>query len=624
MFLVKTLALPKNTDGVFLNEDLTFFFSADLDRASVTSESVSIGAADGTVARGAWSVNGKSLSFKPAPVTASDLSDGGYRPDTEYTVLFRGFPWVDGLRGQAGEPLRETFRYTFKTVSARPQETLLFVDPEPDKTRPLGFFPPPASPDTLAYQLGVDDAVYLASTKPIDPTSVRDEDFLLRRIGSGAPVRVRARLIENEPEARTRPKPRRAQSIQLDSVWESQPRAALLELTPVVRFQDETKWSLERARDEHGVEAVGPRDFSGHALWGLALSRPIVVGSRGRDAGRGILREEFVDTILFGPLPVPEVDGTAHWGDTGRVEARFPAAAGDGALGHVELSGVLASNDVNAISLTVPRGARVELPATGGLVVLRAQGRLRIAGTLARAVLRRGPDAGAEPSLALDTRDEALKRSLPLTRWLERMRAEGRTVTVLVAGGDVVIEPDAELRANSPILIAAGGRVRVQGRVLALPTSTETRGSEPNRVYVLGEGGGGDIRPEREEASLLDLDPPCEGNPLREELHYAVLSGPIPQRGSVASWTSAEAVGSPRNESGPGRNRWSVRYVREIAQMPASLAELGAVDRPQTLEPAGSIQILIELWVAPGARFEPPFVDAVQLTWEQKLLGGPR
>ena len=47
-------------------------------------------------------------------------------------------------------------------------------------------------------------------------------------------------------------------------------------------------------------------------------------------------------------------------------------------------------------------------------------------------------------------------------------------------------------------------------------------------------------------------------------------------------------------------------------------------DQPQTLEPVGPIQMLIELWVAPGATFEPPFVDFVRLTFEQKLTSpGP-
>lgn len=625
-FILVTSAYPRNTQGVFLNEPLTFFFSGEIDRASVTSESVSIRSSDDVLARGAIAVNGNSLTFTPVPVRSSDLLDGGYRPDTEYSVQIHGFPWVDGLRGAGGEPLRDTYTYRFKTVSAKPPiETLLFVDTEPDKTRPLGFFPPPASID--AYTIGSDDVIYLDSDKPIDPTSVRDSDFLLTRKGGGGPVPVRARLIENESEARARSKPRGVQSVALETFWESQPRAALLELTPVQKLGTETTWRLTLARDENGSEASGPRDFSGHTLWSPALSLPIRVGLRNRDAGKGVLYEDFVTRDLSRPVAVPGADGLAHWSSTGRVEVRFPAAAGLGTAGAVTLAGAVLESDLHATRLSVTGGERATLAASKGLVVLRAQGTLRIAGQVTREAVFEAK--AAEPELKLHTTDDALARSVTLTRWLELVRAQGRTVTVLVAGGDLVIEPGAELITNTPIVLVAGGVVRVLGRV----RTRESQGRE-NPVFVLGDGGG-DIAPPRADPNLLEMDGVCEGNPLREVLHYAVLSGPLPQRGSVSAWTSAEAGGwrSEEKET-PGEpqkrteNRWSVRYVREVIGSPASIEELGPVDRPQTLEPVGSIQMLIELWVAPGPTFDPPFVDFVRLTWEQKPLsagpGGPR
>lgn len=604
-YLAVTLVLPKSKEGVFLNESLTIFFSGEVDRASVTAESVSIRAPDGGLARGSVAVNGNSLTFTPAPVLAQDLSDGGYRPDTAYTVQIQGFPWVDGLRGVSGEPLRETHVFSFRTVSAAPPiETLLFVDSQPDKTRPLGFFPPPT---TDAHQISADDVLYLDSDKPIDPSSVRDADFALRRGAEFVPVR--ARLLENESESRVRGKPRYVQSTGLDSFWESQPRAALLELTPVKRLTPDPRWKLSLAPG-----AVGPRDFSGHVLWNPMLALPITVGNRGRDAGKGVLYEDFMTTRFASLRAVPETDGLARWSANGRVEVRYPAAAGLGTAGHLQLDGGVDAQDVHAISLEVKVGGHAKLASTKGLVVLRAQGALRIAGRITREVT----EPENEPRLELRASDVKLAGTLTLTRWLEEMRARNRTLTVLIAGGDLVIEKDAELRSNTPLLLVAGGHVRVFGSVRGpiLPSASGTESG--TSVWLLGDGGGLDIQPPRVEATLLTMDAPVEGNPLKETLHYAVFSSPIPDRGAVASWTSADAGGSVDE---PSANRWSVRYVREFSNELTTFEALAPVDRPQTLEPVGSIQMLIELWVAPGATFEPPFVDFVRLTWESKIAG---
>src|SRR5206468_2552154 len=85
-------------------------------------------------------------------------------------------------------------------------------------------------------------------------------------------------------------------------------------------------------------------------------------------------------------------------------------------------------------------------------------------------------------------------------------------------------------------------------------------------VFLLGDGGGLDIKPTATRADLLDIDEPQGANPLRETLRLAVLSGPIPQRGRAVSWLSAEARGS---EAPAGR----VRYVRELTPMPEHLSD---------------------------------------------------
>jgi len=625
-FLQPTLILPKNPDGVFLNEDLVFFFDDEVDRASVTRESVRIVARDGTAARGTLSVEGTALRFSPVPVLAPDLSDGGYRPGTEYDVEIRGFPAVDGLRSTSGAPLAHPLAYRFRTVSidvptppkdggassgggaSSSSSVVAFVDPLPDRTAPLNFFPPPSDGWSLP-QIGALDSIYLDSDKPIDPASVRDGDFTLVSAEDGARERVavRARLIENEPKARPRKKPGRVVSVAPEAAWAREPRAALLELSPVTRLAPGRWWlTLE---DKHS----GPRDFSGHALWRVnALTLPrFVVGFRGPDAGQGVMLEEFLDRRLASPVEVPGTDGTVFWGETGRAEVRFPAAAGDGAAGRLTMSGSVLDTDVRAQTLEIPHGATATLSNAPGLVVLRSQGRLTVRGRLERAV-DLAPEAIRAQAIDLSARKDAPRRATNLSTWLARVAAQGASVTVLVAGGDLVVDADAEVRVNTPLVLVAGGVVRINGAVRGPQDSSRST------VFVLGDGGG-DIDPPAAWADALAIDPVVEGNPLREELHYAILSGPIPPRGLAANWLWFEARGSPRSSSETrGASRWSVRFVREFEGAPTRIEDLGPVDDPRLLDGASTLRMLIEMWIAPGDRLEVPFVDDVQMRWDPK------
>jgi hypothetical protein len=636
------LTLPRNREGVFLNEDLLFYFSGEIDRASVTSESVRIRTRDGQAARGSLTIEGELLKFTPAPVLARDLKDGGYLPGAEYEVEIRGFPWLDGLRGVHGEPLDRTFHFGFKTVEVpeprigfvrveavpekekaltvfvrgwhgerlgtplhfvrrpiemhEPRAEIVFVDAAPEKQKALTFFPPALGGSELVYSIGSKDSIYLKCDKPLDPSSLAPDAFWLVD-NKNQRISLRARLIENEAESRPRGKNRRAASVQIEAAWEREPRAALVELTPTSALER----GLYALAFDVESKSGAPRDFSGHRVWTQALAaRRINVGDRGPEAGSDVVYESFLDRRLRSPIAVPDVDGTAYWGETGRCEVRFPIAAGTGADGALVLTPESArvARDIHATRLDVAAGTLCQLPSEPGLVVLRSQGRLTLSGRLVREV----SSVQADKSQILTARDASERGSLTLSDWLQRPLASGRSCTVLIAGGDLVIESGAELRVNTPLLLVAGGVVRVAGRVRGLK----------DYAFLLGDGGGLDIDPALSTADLLWMDTLRENdpNPLREELHLAVFSGPLPQRGVAESWRFALPRGST------GRGRWSLRYVRELPGAPASLSELGAVEDPRLLDHAGSIQWLIELRVPPGALWRPPFVDDVQLSWD--------
>ncbi len=588
------LTRPANPDGVFLNEDLVFYFSDDIDRTSVTRDSVRILTADGAQAHGSLSVDGTSVRFTPDPVLATDLSDGGYRPDTHYAVEIRGFPSPDGVRGAHGEPLESTYRWSFRTVRlTMPRTALLFDDLMQDQRPVLRLFPPRNALDAPPF-VAPRDSIYLSCNKPLDPSSVRDEDFALRPLASsGSRVEVRARLIENHPQPTAharRPAVRSSASIEN---WERSPRAALIELTPKQGLAvGEYLITVGAARDG---EIAGPSDFSGRSALNYLGPLTVRVAEAPLDTGRGVLHEEFLDTRLRSPVAVPGYDGTAHWSNTGRVEVRYPAAAGDGSQGEVELSGDEARTDIHATRVHVGEGTTAALSSDPGVVVLRCQGRLWIEGDLTRA-------APSEPRLGFEGSGGTL------SEWLALVSAERRTWTVLVAGGDLVI--DGAVRVSTPLLLCAGGVIRVSGTVAAAT----------GQLFLLGEGGGLSIDPSERAKAPLVIDAPIS-NPLKAPLRLAVLSGPIPPHGEVLRWLGEEVRGSEPGRGTPG-GRWSVRYVQELTATAIADERLVPVESPRLFEVPGSLQLLITLEVDPvpltdrRPAWDPPFVDYVRLSWE--------
>lgn len=608
------LTRPANPDGVFLNEDLVFYLSDDIDRTSVTRDSVRIIAADGTQAHGTLTVDGASVRFTPDPVLAADLSDGGYRPDTQYTVEIRGFPDPAGVRGVHGEPLDSTYRWSFRTVRlSTPRTALLFDDRMQDQRPVLRLFPPPRGA-VDAVLVAPRDSIYLSCNKPLDPSSVRDEDFVLRPLANAqSRVEVRARLIENHPQPTTRTRLPGVRSSASAETWERSTRAALIELTPKQGLAvGEYLITLAASRD--GAVA-GPSDFSGRSALNYLGPLEVHVTEAAVDTGRGVLNEEFLDTRLRSPVAVPGYDGTAHWSDTGRVEVRYPAAAGDGSQREVELSGNEARTDVHATRVHVGEGQVAALASEPGLVVLRSQGRMWIEGEITRAA---PIDPRASPS---DPRAPIHGAGRTLTDWLALVSAEKCTWTVLIAGGDLVI--DGAVRVTTPLLLCAGGVIRVSGTVSA-PTQ---------QLFLLGEGGGLRIEPSERRKAELVIDPPLS-NPLKVPLRLAVLSGPIPPHGEVLRWLGEEVRGSEPgrgaestrgSSAGRSAGRWSVRYVQELTATAISDERLVPVDSPQLFEVPGSLQLLITLEVDPESAtptgvarpaWDPPFVDYVRLSWE--------
>ena len=589
------LVRPQNNAGVFLNEPLFFSFSAPVDPASVSHGSVSIHTADGEEARGSLLVEGRTLRFVPAPALRPDLSDGGYRPGSEYKVELAGFPRPDGLRGVHGELFERTWSWSFRCVAlSTPRTGLIFDDPTPERIKFLALYPSSGARSDGKYAIGPQESIYLACEKPLDPSSVLSGDFHLSP-SHGAQVAVHARLIENASEAKGRARPSDLRTTSSPEAWKSEPRAALIELTPREPLAPGT-WNLFY-HAEHGRDSFSLRDYSAQPVMpsgdGGNWVRSIVVAAEPGDGPHGRYSEDFLARTLRSPVAVPQVDGTAYWGESGRVEVRYPAAAGSGAGRAVQLEEHEDRRDVQATRLTLAAGRTCKLASTPGLVVLRAQGRMVIEGTLERdGVNGEGITFGPSESLSA---------------WLERARTLERSWTVLIAGGDLVI--DGAVRCSTPLLLVAGGVIRISGEVEA---------GAKGELWRLGDGGGLRLFSECAPAPLI-LDPPLGQNPLVEPLHLAVLSGPIPQVGGVSRWHPVEVQGSstPRTASDPAprRSSWRVRYLPEPEAGGESRFS-DAAESPLFFAQPSSLRFLVELVVEPGGSWDPPFVDRVELFWD--------
>lgn len=565
-------ARPANTTGIYLNERLVLHFSDELDPTSVTSASVRIAAADGSRARGELRVQGRRLEFWPEPVRATDLSDGGYAPGTKYEVRIAGFPRPDGVKSRSGAPLERTLSWSLETVEADgPREGFLFEDASPDEGRPLLL---------LRTAIGTGEPILFEGEEPIDPSTLHADDFVLRKWGGegpelGPPIPLRARVLDNRDKRSGPPGGRTIVALEpIDSVLEAGAQYVLQ--------VDESRLRL--------------RDFGGHSVWvrnqGLDPRMVVrVIEPRPDDlVGASEHVEHFFGARFRSPVEVPGADGTAWWGDSGRVEVRYPAAAGSGRDGAVRLAGSEARRDVQATRLELGAGEVCELRPVPGPLILRAQGRLEVRGRLVR---RRVPGNPQTPPTT-----DLFRPGETLSGWLGRAMREGITCTCLVAGGDLVVDGSIEI-AEGPLLLVSGGRIRV----------LDVEGVEAPRIETLGLGGSRLPGAGPQEAPLV-IDAPVS-NPLVEPLTFAVRSGAIPPQGAAASWFA-----SPRIGAHAGSGDFRVRYVGDCPRRGEVV-----VDDPSLLTGCPSLRLLIELEVRPGTSWDPPWIDFVALRWRPVAEG---
>ena len=309
---------------------------------------------------------------------------------------------------------------------------------------------------------------------------------------------------------------------------------------------------------------------------------------------------DFDETTDRGREVVPGVDGTASWPGDGSVGIRFPLEAGTGIDGRVSSwpRGEDPS-DLHASRLIVPPSITWDLSERKGLVVLRSQGPFEVAGTLKRTVR---PETKSIAASLRGPDRRFLADAGSLEDWLVRAREQGEDWTVLITGGDLRVGGSIEV--DGPLLVIAGGWIRVDGRVVA------------KEIWKSPEGGENAVAEEPVRVAPFRWQSPKE-NPLVEPLRFAVLSNLFRPEGGVLRWGAANVDG----ESGQGRFRVRFLGLRDFGPHGPEL--IGPLDDPTLLSDCDAVRFLVELEVDPAeGPWSPPRVDRVALQWSVDSDGG--
>ncbi|MEZ5978912.1 MAG: Ig-like domain-containing protein [Planctomycetota bacterium] len=613
-------------DGVLLNEEFAVHFSAPIDPRSITSHSVHVLDGDGAAVDTELRVRGRMLTIVPELPTDPGLANGSLRAGEHYTLEVLGYPHLDGVRSRDGAYLARTYLSRFTTVTA--DARIPFRDDAPERVALVGL-------ESASVAAG--EPWVLVIDKAVDPRSPTRESFVLWSRGSSgdAPrpperIELRSRLVENVAGAAR---------VELAAV-DDRGLPRLLEPGDYTLVAGGPDASL---RDLVGRPAVLP-------LPQLELSvterEPLPAGPRYLEtfAARGDASPRVLDGCV----------GQASWRGDGKVRTRFPAAAGSGADGAVSLVDAAGRRRWDATDLIVPEGADVELPGVG-LVTIAAQGTLVVEGHVVRRVqppgvarapgrallewqqglrrldaaakaLRERPAAASAPGSVWARVHEQVRvgiaravegvrlefgRSVTLSEYLASAERAGRPVTCLVAGGDIVVS--GSIDCDGPLLLVAGGRVRVLGTVTGSDVCA-------NLDAPLGGWSNG-VSGAWMDVLRLEVDEP-DANVLRRDQVWSILSGPVQCGGDFHRWRAA------RVEGHAGAGRVEVTYLGLRPGPDGRLREIGPVADVRLLEDCSVVRYRIdlvafaargsagELGATPSDPWDPPWVDEIELVWE--------
>ncbi len=605
---------------LLLNDSIRLTFNQAVDPTSVTRDSARlVSDVTGLEAQGDWEVDGRLVRFRPAGVRNAALSDGGLVPGQQYCLTLVGFPFLGAVRAVGGAALDRSAAFDYRVVSvegaAAPGDegAVVLRDASPGRAEALCVFAgDPGSADTLP--LPWDEPLLLSCAEPVDPRSIDAADYEFRLALRSQPRGAQGGTLADAPMSMPAIEVARVEVVSNEGEV-GMSKDAEGSAGARLRFHPRTPFPVASGRGPVVFElhlkagaGGGIRDFSGTRV-GLP-QRPIrfVVAREDLRSPEGADRYtfDFTDDLDFVPVLDRGSDGTARWVGNGRVDVRFPAAAGDGRSGEVVLGEAEAGADTQATRLTVSAGATTRLLGEG-LVVLRSQGRINLEGTLSRRAPVSEIPAMWDSSRLIVPEGDAES----LSAWLRRAAVLDHPWTVLIAGGDLVVT--GQIDVDTPLLLVAGGRIRGAGRPRAAA----------GQLWLLGEGGGFELPHQRDPNANPNVVPPLMideplYNPLARPLTFVALSSPVPKGQRPRLWREAEVLGD-RGVGGDFR----VQFLRAdvLRRGEEGLAQATRFDEPGlVLDPTSGggapVRMRVELVLRPSrGLWRPPFLDRVDLAW---------
>lgn len=436
-FVVTRISPEPGGTPLLLNQQVTLSFSAPLDPESARGDAFQVVDEAGRKVQGRVLVGVQSLTFEPRVPLRPELDDGSFRPDTIYRVLVAGYPRPGGLRATDGRMLQEGHGYTFRTVQ-RDAEAQGF--PTPLLPVAGGTIPFVLQSSTAPQWLPLDQLrLRMQLTLPVLPSSLSLGAFdvaLVKREQGAQVLRVEpatCRLVAADPLLGTLPGTAVELGFRRELRVVGADRTVALEAGDVVvvtltsgdaALRD---WSNRRVSTLPGqssqwwevVAGAGP------GLLDWPGPRSIVAGADVLQPGLEVLRDGRVRPALrvetgdgslgtFRPLQDTRVvrGGTFDRGDGTIVGDR------DGALPF--------------LAIDIPAGVTVELDARAGALRLLSCGWVRVEGTL----------------VVHGTAGAARLRAGELTSF-------------------------GALAEAAPLLVAAGGGIRVGGAIRASQPAAE-------------------------------------------------------------------------------------------------------------------------------------------------------
>jgi hypothetical protein len=106
---------------LFLNQDVTVYFSEPVDPLSVTADTFRIVDQSGLGVDGRLRVGTRSITFEPIPPVKASLDDGSLRPGRDYVLEVAGLPLWNAVRSTNGQRLERGFSLRLRTVAADPR-----------------------------------------------------------------------------------------------------------------------------------------------------------------------------------------------------------------------------------------------------------------------------------------------------------------------------------------------------------------------------------------------------------------------------------------------------------------------------------------------------------------------